>query len=73
MPINRVMAVEPMPARRPEENHVAHCPKCRVGTLVRVEHQTGSHGHSYDRFFCPRCGSSVEVIGDGTGGDTAQS
>ena len=68
------MAVESMPVSpRPEENHVAHCPKCRVGTLVRVEHQAGTRGHSYDRYFCPRCGSSVEVNGDGAGGDTAQS
>ena len=59
------MAVEAMPAPQPEDYPARHCPKCRVGTLVRVEHQSSGRGRSYDRFFCPRCGSSLEVIGDG--------
>jgi len=67
MPIIRVMAMQAMPVPHPEDEPAGHCPKCRVGTLVRVEHQAGSRGRSYDRFFCPRCGSSVEVIGDGAG------
>jgi transposase-like protein len=62
-----MMTMEAMPAPRAENRSAGYCPKCRVGTLVRVEHESGSRGRSYDRFFCPRCGSSVEVIGDGTG------
>jgi hypothetical protein len=60
------MATEAMPAVPPEDDHPGHCPRCRVGTLVRVEHQAGAR-RSYDRFFCPRCGSSVEVFGDEPG------
>jgi hypothetical protein len=71
MPITRVMAMEAMPVHQPDDDPAGHCPKCRVGTLVRVEHQSGSRGRSYDRFFCPRCGSSVEVIGD-VAGDSGQ-
>jgi hypothetical protein len=59
--------MEAMPAPQAEDAPAGHCPKCRVGTLVRVEHESGTHGRSYDRFFCPRCGSSVEIIGDGAG------
>lgn len=65
--MHRVMAAEAMPAPEPERHPVGHCPKCRLGTLVRVEHQSGGDGRFYDRFFCPRCGSSVEVTGDGRG------
>jgi ribosomal protein S27AE len=57
------MATEAIGALPPEDDDPEHCPKCRVGTLVRVEHQAGVR-RSYDRFFCPRCGASVEVFGD---------
>jgi len=29
-------------------------------------------GRSYERFFCPRCGSSVETFGQGTAGRAAE-
>jgi len=67
MPITPMMAMEAMPADQAEDDPAGHCPKCRLGTLVRVEHQAGNRGRSYDRFFCPRCGCSVEVIGDRAG------
>jgi transposase-like protein len=65
------MATNAMPAVPAEDDHPGHCPKCRVGTLVRVEHQAGSR-RSYDRFFCPRCGSSVEVFGEEPGPRAAE-
>jgi transposase-like protein len=57
------MAADAIRAVPSGEDDPGHCPTCRVGTLVRVEHQAGAR-RSYDRFFCPRCGSSVEVFGD---------
>jgi len=29
-------------------------------------------GRSYDRFFCPRCGSSIETVGEGTARPVAE-
>jgi transposase-like protein len=67
------MAIEPMPAVPPEDElPPRHCPRCRVGTLVRVEHQPRAGGRSYERYFCPRCGSSVETFGERPAGRLAE-
>jgi ribosomal protein S27AE len=52
----------PSPAVAPDA--IPH-PDCEVcgGGLIRVEHQESSRGRTYDRFFCPRCGYAVEVLG----------
>ena len=42
-----------------------------TGPFTFVEHQAGSR-RSYDRFFCPRCGSSVEVFGEEPGPRAAE-
>jgi transposase-like protein len=40
------------------------CPGCGSDRgPIRVEHTTRSSGATYDRYFCPRCCSSVEVHG----------
>jgi ribosomal protein S27AE len=64
------MGSEPAAALPPDQDQHGHCPKCRVGTLIRVEHQESRR--SYDRFFCPRCGASVEVFGDQPGPRAAE-
>jgi hypothetical protein len=65
------MAADRMQTVPPGDDHSGRCPKCRMGTLVRVEHQPGAR-RSYDRFFCPRCGSSVEVFGEEPGPRAAE-
>jgi hypothetical protein len=41
-----------------------NCPTCGAAeSLLRVEHAALSDGSTYDRFFCAKCCSSVEVHG----------
>lgn len=53
----------PSPAVAPDAT--SSRPDCEAcgGGLIRVEHQESSRGRTYDRFFCPRCGYGVEVLG----------